>query len=104
MTRACPLIEEEERLPDTGSNTVKSALPIALLPFLNANPPDAFTCTVIVSDLPVQGTPGNAVVKVPLPCVNLWPLTWVTPTSPKAIFTFRSQVNVSETTTDAPSG
>ena len=57
------MIESVERFPDTGSNRFRSALPIALLPLLKANAPVAFTCTVTFSDLPVHGTPGNALLK-----------------------------------------
>ena len=104
MVMACPLIEVVDRLPDTGSNTVKSVLAIALLPFLNANDPDAFTVRVTVSATPVHGTPGKVLVKDPLPCASLWPLTWVTLASPNATFKAGSHMNVSVTETDAPRG
>src|SRR5438552_3513599 len=89
-----PVIEVVGRFPVTGLNRVKSALASALLPFLKANPPKAFTCKVTVSDTPVHGTPGKSLKKNPLPCASLWPLTWVTLTSPNATFNDRAHVKV----------
>ena len=54
MVMACPVTEVVDRLPDTGSNVVKSALPSAFPPFLYANDPDVFTWTVTVSGAPVH--------------------------------------------------
>src|ERR1700722_5526095 len=104
MAMACPVTEVVVRVPATGSNRVKSALPIAFLPVLNASAPTAFTCTVTVSDVPVHGTPGKLLTNDPEPCVSLWPLTWITLASPNATFNVGSHVNVSGTETDAPSG
>src|SRR5947208_14859938 len=104
MVTAWPVTEVVVRLPDTGSNSVKSALAIACLPCLNANPPIEDTCTVTVSDAPVHGTPGKSLLKNPLPWASLWPLTWLTLTSPNATFNVGSHVNVKGTETETPSG
>src|ERR1700676_5618147 len=86
MVMACQVTEVADRVPATGSNRVKSALPIAFLPCLKANGPAALTCTVTASGAPVHGTPGKLLKNDPDPCASLWPLTWITLASANATF------------------
>ena len=104
MVIACPAIEVVDSWPETGSNKFRSTLAIALFPRLKANPPDAGTCTLSDSDAPVHGTPGKLLKKDPKPSASLWPLSWVTLTSPYATFRLGSHLNTSRTEAEAPSG